>query len=66
MSAGFGGTGNDAKITVNFDKVVSITKQYKKLKKYMKSNYYNLLVMNGTENIITNLVNKYSEDTGDP
>lgn len=66
MSAGFGEIGNDAKVTVNFDKVVSITKQYKKLKKYMKSNYYNLLVMNGTENIITNLVNKYSEDTGDP
>lgn len=66
MSAGFGEAGNDAKVIVDFDKVVSITKQYKKLKKYMKSNYYNLLIMNGTENIVTNLVNKYSEDTGDP
>lgn len=66
MSTGFGKIGNNAKITVDFDKVVDITKKYKKLKKYMKSNYYDLLVMNGTENIITDLVNKYSEDTGDP
>ena len=54
MSAGFGGAGNenrtgkDAKIEIDLDAVANLTKRYKKIKKYMKSNYYDLLQMNGT------------------
>jgi hypothetical protein len=67
MSAGFGGAGNDrtgkdARITINLDNVAKLTKKYKKLNKYMKSTYYDLLVMSGTEKIITNLVKEEEED----
>jgi len=70
MSAGFGGagedrTGKDAKITIDLDNVAKLTKQYKKLKKYMKSNYYDLLVMSGTEKVITNLLQETEEEMED-
>ena len=53
MSTGFGGggddrTGKDAKIEIDIDAVAQLTKKYKKIKKYMKSNYYDLLQMHGT------------------
>ena len=63
MSAGFGGagkenrTGKDAKITVDMDAVAKLTKEYKKIKRYMKSPIYDLLKMEGTEKIVTELIN---------
>ena len=67
MSTGFGGggddrTGKDAKIEIDIDAVAELTKKYKKIKKYMKSNYYDLLQMHGTEKIVTNLLNEPEED----
>jgi hypothetical protein len=66
MSAGFGGggddrTGKDAKIEIDIDAVAELTKKYKKIKKYMKSNYFDLLQMNGTEKIVTNLLKEPEE-----
>ena len=63
MSAGFGGqgkenrAGKDAKITVDMDAVAKLTKEYKKIKRYMKSPIYDLLKMEGTEKIVTELIN---------
>jgi len=67
MSTGFGGggddrTGKDAKIEIDIDAVAQLTKKYKKIKKYMKSNYYDLLQMHGTEKIVTNLLKESEED----
>lgn len=67
MSAGFGGAGNDrtgkdAKITIDLDNVAKLTKKYKKLKKYMRSPIYDLFVMNGTEKVITELLEENEED----
>ena len=67
MSTGFGGggddrTGKDAKIEIDIDAVAKLTKKYKKIKKYMKSNYYDLLQMHGTEKIVTNLLKEPEED----
>ena len=42
--------------------VAKLTKKYKKIKKYMKSNYYDLLQMHGTEKIVTNLLKEPEED----
>lgn len=42
--------------------VNNISKNYKKIKKYMKSNYYHLHVLNGTETIVNDLVNKYYKE----
>jgi hypothetical protein len=42
MSIGFGFDGKDKKkgVKVNWDEVNNLTKEYKKLKKYMKTNFY--------------------------
>lgn len=67
MSAGFGEVGNgrvgkNVKATIDLDNVAKLTKKYKKIKKYMRSSIYDLLVMNGTEKVITNLLTEYGED----
>lgn len=67
MSAGFGGAskenkvGKNANITIDFDYVDVILKQYKKIKKYKKSSFYKIKTMNGTETVISSLI-KETED----
>jgi hypothetical protein len=43
-------------VNINPDEVKNIRKQYKKLKKYMKSNLYQIKTMDGTETTISNLL----------
>lgn len=43
-------------VNINPDEVKNIRKQYKKLKKYMKSNLYQIKTMDGTEKTISNLL----------
>lgn len=47
---------NKVKVTLNVDEVDKLLKRYKKIKKYMKSNFYHLQVINGTETIVSNLL----------
>lgn len=67
MSAGFGGAskenkvGKDVNITIDFDYVDVILKQYKKIKKYKKSSFYKIKTMDGTETVISSLI-KETED----
>jgi hypothetical protein len=56
------------KLVANIDpeEFTKIKKKYKKLKKYMKSPLYQVKVIDGTENIISELLKKpeiVSEDT---
>jgi hypothetical protein len=56
------------KLVANIDpeEFTKIKKKYKKLKKYMKSPLYQVKVMDGTENIISELLKQpeiVSEDT---
>jgi hypothetical protein len=56
------------KLVANIDpeEFTKIRKKYKKLKKYMKSPLYQVKVMDGTENIISELLKEpqiISEDT---
>ena len=46
----------DLNINLDLDELVPIKKQYKKLKKYMKSSIYEVRMMNGTEKTVTNLL----------
>ncbi len=68
MSAGFGGdpkqnrTGKDAKITINIDEIDVIIKKYKKIKKYQKSNLYTIQMMDGTEKIVSKLIQEATEN----
>ena len=57
---------NDLNINLNLDELGPIKKQYKKLKKYMKSSIYEVRMMDGNEKTITNLLKEnknVSEDT---
>ena len=57
---------NDLNINLNLDELGPIKKQYKKLKKYMKSSIYEVRMMDGNEKTVTNLLKEnknVSEDT---
>lgn len=58
MSKGF----NNSDVNGFLNEVNKITKEYKKIKKYMKTNYYQLQVMEGTEKIVNDLMNKYYKE----
>jgi hypothetical protein len=58
MSEGF----SNKQVESFLSEVNKITKDYKKIKKYMKTNYYQLQVMEGTEKIVNDLMNKYYKE----
>ena len=68
MTAGFGGDANqgrlgkDLNITVDMDTIPKILKEYKKIKKYQKSSLYAIRKMDGTEKVISSLVQEALED----
>ena len=47
---------------MNLDAIKDIKKQYKKIKRYMRSSIYTVAMMDGREKIVTDLL-KDSEDT---
>lgn len=62
MSVGFGNK-DSLKISVNKEEINNIIKKYKKAKKIMKSNLYQVQVIDGTETYISSLI---KEAEGDP
>jgi hypothetical protein len=63
---GFGFDGDEEKegIKINYDEVNKLTKEYKKLKKYMKTNLYEIQTLSGQETKISKLLKDYG-DTAD-
>lgn len=55
MSNGFNDDGK-LKVTINKDEVQNLLKQYKKIKKYMKSSLYAVKKIDGTEKIVSKLL----------
>ena len=53
-----------AKINVNVDAVTEVAKQYRKLKKYMRSPLYEIKTLDGTETTIKNLVDEFGSTEG--
>jgi hypothetical protein len=66
MSVGFNNPQGDgkARINVNVDAVTEVAKQYRKLKKYMRSPLYEIKTLDGTETTIKNLVDEYGSTEG--
>lgn len=68
MSAGFGGQGKenrigkDANITIDLDNIADVVKQYKKIKKYQKSSFYTIKQIDGTETIISSLIEEAKQN----
>jgi len=49
-------TDNNLSVDINFDGIEQVKKKYKKIKKYMKSNLYQIKVIDGTEKVVSNLI----------
>jgi hypothetical protein len=66
MSVGFNNPQGDgkARINVNVDAVTEVAKQYRKLKKYMRSPLYEIKTLDGTETTIKNLVDEFGSTEG--
>lgn len=58
MSSGF-------KMSINKDEINKLIKKYKKAKKIMKSNLYQVQVMDGTETYISGLISEAQSDPPD-
>lgn len=58
MSGGF-------KMSINKDEINKLIKKYKKAKKIMKSNLYQVQVMDGTETYISSLISEAQSDPPD-
>jgi|TARA_B100002019_G_scaffold50990_1_gene43363 hypothetical protein len=43
-------------VNINLDGLSDVKKKYKKIKKYMKSNLYQIKVMDGTETVVSDLL----------
>lgn len=54
MSEGF--KKEDLNITLNLDEIGEIIKEYKKIKKYQKSSIYAIKTMDGTEKVVSKLI----------
>ena len=61
MSIGFGFDGKSKKqgIRINKEEINKVTKEYKKLKKYMRTNMYKIKDMSGQETIVSKLLDEY-------
>jgi len=51
----------DINVEMNFDAIKEVKKQYKKIKRYMRSSIYTISIMDGNEKIVSRLL-KDQED----
>jgi len=59
MSEGFN---NKLKVEINSNEVDKLLKKYKKIKKYMKSSLYEVNKIDGTEKVVSELLNEYYDN----
>jgi len=52
-------------VEINQDEMDKLIKDYKKIKKYMKSSLYTIKSMDGTEDIVSELLKEYQENSID-
>lgn len=57
MSGGF-----DVDFDMSTDEVKRLLKEYKKIKKYQKSNLFAIKTMDGTENIVSKMIEEAKEE----
>ena len=55
---------NSLNYNINLDELRSVKKEYKRLRKYMKSNLFAIKTLDGNEEIISNLL-KNNEDVSE-
>jgi phosphoenolpyruvate-protein kinase (PTS system EI component) len=60
MSEGF--NSGKVKVTIDRDEVQKLLKEYKKIKKYMKSPLFTVKTMDGTEKVVSSLLTEAEEN----
>ena len=66
MSSGFGADkpkNGKAVVVINDNEVNKLLKEYKKIKKYMRSSLYQVKTIDGTEDVVKNLLDEYGGDS---
>lgn len=51
-----------AKAVINDDELDKLIRKYKKIKKYMKSSFYEVKTLDGTETVVTELLKEDQPD----
>jgi hypothetical protein len=59
MSEGFN---NKLKVEIDINEVDKLLKEYKKIKKYMKSPLYEVKKIDGTEKVVSKLLKEYEDN----
>ena len=59
MTEGFD---NKLKVEIDSTEVDKLLKQYKKIKKYMKSSLYEVKKIDGTEKVVSELLKEYEDN----
>lgn len=63
MTSGFGGASDGkAKVFIEKEEVEKLIKEYKKIKKYMKSPIFAIKNLDGTETAIKSLLEQYGDE----
>lgn len=62
MPSGFGNDDGKAKVIIQKEEVEKLIKEYKKIKKYMKSPIYEIKNLNGSETYVKNLLDQFGDD----
>lgn len=52
----------ELKLELNTDHIAVIKREYKKVKRYMKSSIYQVRMMDGTEKVVNELLDKYYKE----
>tara|TARA_Y100000994_G_C15616019_1_gene410943 strand:+ start:370 stop:615 length:246 start_codon:yes stop_codon:yes gene_type:complete len=57
----YSGDSKEGKVEINQDEYKKVLKKYKKIKKYMKSNLFEIKMMDGTEKLVSELTKEANE-----
>ena len=57
----YSGDSKEGKVEINQEEYKKVLKKYKKIKKYMKSNLFEIKMMDGTEKLVSELTKEANE-----
>ena len=57
----YSGDAKEGKVEINQEEYKKVLKKYKKIKKYMKSNLFQIKMMDGTEELVSELTKEANE-----
>tara|TARA_R100000406_G_scaffold59768_1_gene41429 strand:- start:731 stop:925 length:195 start_codon:yes stop_codon:yes gene_type:complete len=62
MTKGFGKDDVKVEFEIPQEQIDMLLKKYKKIKKYQKSNLYQVMTMDGTESIVSEMIKEAKEE----